>query len=291
VEVTYPAIKSVRPDATVLVGELAAGPSWQPRARKAGVPALRFVRELACVDLALRPLATRQCRSFHPLLGDGFAIHPYALGGSPARRPGGSRAETLTMGNIDQLAGLLRELAARGRIAPNLQNIYITEFGYLTRVVEPGDAPLRTPFPTVNPQAQAAWELLAHQLAWNQPQVRMFAHFLIRDTICMPGGDPFCIDWSSGYRFARGSPKPLFDALNMGLLTTPLPDGGTAVWARLGSTRARNSDQLQWRRIGGPWHAVEPGDVQSASSDGVDGIVSLTLWPLGADEYRLAIGD
>jgi hypothetical protein len=291
VEVTYPAIKSVRPDATVLVGDLAAGPPWFPRARRAGVPALRFLRELACVDSALRPLHTAQCRGFHPLLGDGFAVHPYALSGSPARRPTGNRVDTLTMGNIDQLAGLLRALAERGRIAPALQDIYVTEFGYLTRRVEPDAAPLRTPFPTVSPQYQAAWELVAHQLAWNQPQVRMFAHFLIRDTICTSGGDPFCIDWSSGYRSARGTPKPLFDALHAGLLTSPLPDGGTAVWARLGSTPARNSGTLEWRRADGPWHEVEPGDVRTYSADGPDGIVSLTLWPLDADEYRLDTGE
>ena len=291
VATTYPAIKSVRADATVLVGDLAAGPPWYPRARRAGVPALRFLRELACVDLALRPLHTAQCRGFHPLLGDGLAVHPYALSGSPARRPTGNRVDTLTMGNIDVLAGLLQELAARGRIAPALQDIYVTEFGYLTRPVEPDAAPLRTPFPTVSPQYQSAWELVAHQLAWNQPQVRMFAHFLIRDTICTSGGDPFCIDWSSGYRSARGTPKPLFDALHAGLLTSRLSDGGTAVWARLGSVHARNSAVLEYRQAGGAWQAVEPGDVRSFAGDGPDGIVSLTLWPLGADEFRLDTGD
>jgi hypothetical protein len=119
----------------------------------------------------------------------------------------------------------------------------------------------------------------------------MFAHFLMRDTICTRGGDPFCIDWSSGYRYARGTPKPLLDALRAGLLTSRLPDGGATVWARLGSTSARNSAVLEWRHRTGPWHAVEPGDVRTFAGDGPDGIVNLTLWPLDADEFRLDTGD
>jgi hypothetical protein len=289
VRIAYPAIKAVRPDATVLVGDLASGPAWDPTARKAGVPALRYLRELACVDAALRPLRTPGCAGFQPLLGDGFAVHPYALGGSPARRPGGNRAETLTMGNVDRLIGLLHTLAARGRIAPGLQDVYATEFGYLTRVVEPGAPPLSNPFPTVSPDRQAEWELLAHELAWRHPEIKLFSHFLIRDTICARDAGSECVDWSSGYRFSRGTPKPLFDSLHAGVLWHPLTGGGDEVWMRLGSPAARASAVLQYHRDGGPWRTVTPDDVRWVDGGKSDGILDAGIWPLGAIEYRVVV--
>jgi hypothetical protein len=287
VALAYPALKAERPDLVVLVGDLASGPGWDPRARKAGVPALRFVRELACVDAALRPLATPECHNFRQLRGDGFAVHPYALGGSPARRPGGNRVATLTAGNLDRLTGLLGALAARGRIAPALQAVYVTEFGYLTRVTEPGTRPLRNPFPTVSPQHQAAWELLAHQLAWAQPQVRMFAHFLVRDTLCAPGVGPECVDWSSGYRYAHGTAKPLLDSLRAGLLVEDNPDGTRTVWARMGTESARGAAVLQYETRDAVWRSIGPDDVRSYRGAGADGIVELTVRPLDAIDFRL----
>ncbi|MDQ4049029.1 MAG: glycoside hydrolase family 5 protein, partial [Actinomycetota bacterium] len=66
VAAAYPAIKSVQPGSTVLVGGLAAY-------GRGGVAPLRFLRELACVDGRLRPLARPECAGFEPVPGDGFA--------------------------------------------------------------------------------------------------------------------------------------------------------------------------------------------------------------------------
>jgi Cellulase (glycosyl hydrolase family 5) len=286
VQAAYPAVKRARPDARVLVGGLASGPPWRPRARQAGIPAMRFVREMACVDARLRPLHTPDCRDFRPVPGDGLAAHPYSLGHPPYFRPRGDRVDTLTMGNLHTLALLLRRLAVRGRIAPGLQNIYLTEFGYLTP-----DSPDQTgdhlnPFPRVSPELQAVWETWAHELAWRTPQVRMFSHFLVRDTPCVLGSGLECIDWPSGFLYSDGEAKPARSALSAGLLVRPDGPGDLAVWGRLGDLGIRNSGVLEYDE-GGQWRTVPSEDIRNFEGGGADGIFALRLRGLPADGFRI----
>ncbi len=286
VQVAYAAVKRARPDAGVLVGGLASGPPWQPHARQAGIPAMRFLREMACVDARLRPLHTHDCRDFRPVPGDGLAAHPYSLGHPPYFRPRGARKDTLTMGNLDTLALLLRRLAKRGRIAPGLQNIYLTEFGYLTP-----DSPGQTgehlnPFPRVSPERQAVWETWAHELAWQTPQVRMFSHFLVRDTSCVLGAEVECIDWPSGFLDGNGEAKPSRSALRAGLLVRPRGHGDVAVWGRLGGPGMRDSGVLEYDQ-GGEWRAVPREDIRNFKGGGADGIFALHLRGLPAESLRI----
>jgi hypothetical protein len=286
VQVAYPAVKRARPDASVLVGGLAPGQAWRPRARQAGIPAMRFLREMACVDGRLRPLHTPDCRDFRPVPGDGLAAHPYSLGSPPYFRPRGDRVDTLTMGNLDTLALLLRRLAARGRIAPGVQNIYLTEFGYLTpdRPDQTGDH--LNPFPRVSPERQAVWEAWAHELAWRTPQVRMFAHFLVRDTPCVLGSGLECIDWPSGFLYSDGEAKPSRSALRGTLLVRPEGQGDVAVWGRLGDPGQRNFGVLEYDE-GGEWRAVPREDIHDFEGGGADGIFSLRLRGLPAERLRI----
>src|SRR5690606_31254550 len=55
VRAAFPAIKSVRPDARVLVGATSSTGDDSGLERRS-TPPLRFLRELACVDAALDPL-------------------------------------------------------------------------------------------------------------------------------------------------------------------------------------------------------------------------------------------
>jgi hypothetical protein len=288
VQMAYAGVKRARPDAGVLVGGLASGQAWRPRARQAGIPAMRFLREMACVDARLRPLHTPDCRDFRPVPGDGLAAHPYSLGHPPYFRPRGDRVDTLTMGNLDTLALLLRRLAARGRIAPGLQNIYLTEFGYLTP-----DAPDQTgdhfnPFPRISPELQAVWETWAHELAWRTSQVRMFSHFLVRDTPCVLGSGVECLDWPSGFLYSDGEAKPSRSALSAGLLVRPAAQGDLAVWGRLGDPGMRNSGVLEYD-AGGEWRAVPSEGIRDFKGGGADGIFALHLRGLPADGLRIAV--
>jgi hypothetical protein len=284
----YAAVKRNRPELQVLVGGLASGPAWAPTARKAGIPALRFLREMACVDAALRPLRTPDCRDFRAVPGDGLAVHPYVLGHAPDFRPAGARADTLTIGNLDTLSGLLAGLAARGRIAPALQDVYLTEFGYLTDSPTLDGRGLRNAFPKVELDSQAIFETRAHELAWSQPRVRMFAHFLMRDTLCADDAGPECIDWPSGLRFADGTPKPVEATLEAAVYRHPRADGDVDLWGRLGSDEVRRRAVLEYLEDG-EWRAVRQDQVRRFAGGGADGIFSVRLGGLSAREFRIGV--
>jgi hypothetical protein len=192
----YPAIKEARPDATVLVGGLASGGSYDTAGLRGGVPPLAFLRELACVDGALEPITRSGCDRFEPIAGDGLSIHPYSFGASPEESGG---RDNLHLGDLGRLIDLLKALAERGRIDPKLVEIYVTEFGYKT------NPPDRS---GVSPEEQLRLWLRSEEIAASHPEVKMFAQFLIRDSVCRG-----CLYWPTGYRYADGRPKPLMEGL------------------------------------------------------------------------------
>lgn len=196
VSAAYAAIKELRPDTTVLVGGLASGGSYDSAGLRGGVPPLRFLRELACVDRQLEPLARSGCEGFRPVRGDGFSIHPYGFRTRPEESGG---RDNVHIADLGRLIELLRTLADRERIDPKLVDVYITEFGYKTNPPDPRG---------VSPQEQRRYWLRSEEIASSHPEVRMFAQFLIRDSVCEG-----CLFWPTGYRYGDGRPKPLKDAL------------------------------------------------------------------------------
>jgi Cellulase (glycosyl hydrolase family 5) len=287
----YAAVKRARPDLRVLIGSLASGPAWEPGAKRAGIPAMRFLREMACVNARLNPLDTPDCRGFRPVPGDGLAIHPYVLGHPPDHMPRGDRIDNLSMGNLGWVAALTGQLAARGRIAPALKDIYITGFGYLTGLAGPLAArPLRNPFPKVALDRQATYQTWAHELAWATPQVKMFSHFLVRDTLCAPGAGPECIDWPSGFRFAGGAPKPARATMRASLLGHPQPDGDVYLWGRLGPVDLRRAAVLEYDGGGGDWRPVAREDVRDFAGGGPDGIFAVRLSGHTSSRFRIGVG-
>lgn len=203
VDAAYPAIKEVRPDTTVLVGGLAPRGSYDTARLTGGVPPLAFVRELACVDEQLEALTRSDCRRFRPVRGDGFSIHPYGFGMPPEES---GRRDDVHIADLGRLIDLLRALAEQGRIDRGLVEVYITEFGYKT------DPPARD---GVSAEQQLRYWLRSEEIAASHPEVKMFAQFLIRDSVC-----DGCLFWPTGYRYADGRPKPL-----MGGLGSTDPDG------------------------------------------------------------------
>ena len=200
VAAAYPAMKEARPDATILVGGLAAGGSYDNAGLRGGVPPLAFLREMACVDAALEPLTRSGCNGFEPVPGDGFSIHPYSFGSRPEESGG---RDNVHMGDLGRLIELLKALADRGRIDPRLVNVYVTEFGYKTNPPDERSA--------VSPEEQRDLWFRAEEIAAAHREVKMFAQFLIRDSVCRG-----CLYWPTGYRFADGEPKPLMEGLRDG---------------------------------------------------------------------------
>lgn len=244
----YPAVREAHPGATVLVGNTSSVGSVGAGA----VPPLRFVRELACVGRDLRPRpGLPGCAGFEPIPGDGWAHHPYGMNRRPDRPLRGSHGDNATIGNVADLTSLLRRLAARGRIAPSLARVHLTEFGYETAPI--GDRP-GLPLLT-----HARWLTWAERIASRTPGVVSFAQFLLRDQPPAPvrvSDSPARAfgQYYTGLEFTDGRAKPAARAFVAGLFARRAPDGRIRLWGRLrlGPGRVAVTVQQQTRSRA-PW--------------------------------------
>ena len=198
-EAAYDAIKRVDARDLVLVGGTAA--NGRDAGPGGGIRPLRFLRELACVDAALRPLHVPECAGYRPLRADGYAQHPYGLLHDPGVTD--PAPDDVRLADLGRLRGLLDELAARGRIARGLP-IYVTEYGFESR---PPD-----PYAPFDPSAQARFHGHATYLAW-AAGASEFAQFLFRDVPPggyggRPGTRRYWSDFQTGLEDPLGGPSP-----------------------------------------------------------------------------------
>ena len=269
VAAAYPAIKAVQPRSTVLVGGLAAY-------GRGGVPPLRFLRELACVDTQLRPLARRECARFERVPGDGFAHHPYSTNTVPDRAERAATRDDAPLARLGELSKLLRALAAAGRVDPGLRDLYLTEYGYETDPPDPG-----APF---GPRRAARMWSWAEAIAAREPAVRTVAQFLVRD---LPGGAGAqrvgrLSDWQSGFLFLDGRPKPLADALAMPLHAERGAGEAVRLWGRVRPGSGRRPVRIA---------LVEPGGRRRIAFEGEtdeQGVVERTLPAGPGSRFRIA---
>ncbi|MDX6699105.1 MAG: hypothetical protein QOE65_2502 [Solirubrobacteraceae bacterium] len=218
-----PRIRAAAPRAVVLIGGTAALGTSAPSARTDQVPPLRFLRELACVDAALRPLRDGDCARFSPLPGDGWAHHPYA----PRRPPdaGDPDPDTAVLADQGRLADLLDRLHAAGRTRSRL-GLWVTEFGYETSPPDPTQP--------VSLAEQARWLPEAEAIALADPRVRSFAQFLFRDLPERPGVTERerWGDFQSGLELPDGTDKPAMRAFAYPLTASRAGPGRVRFWGR-----------------------------------------------------------
>ena len=172
VQLAYPAIKASRPDSTVLVGGTSFSGTYGGKGT-GGVPPLRFLREMACVDEDFEPLHRDGCDKFKAIPGDGWAHHPYSMQTTPGARNRDTRADDVPVAELPALADTLDRLVRMGRLSPANRNIWVTEYGYETN---PPDTDEK-----YTPGDQARFLPWAEYLAWRVPTVQSFAQFLLRD--------------------------------------------------------------------------------------------------------------
>ena len=171
-ELAYPAVKAVRPDATLLIGGTSFTGSYSGRGT-GGVPPLRFLRELACVDKRFKPLRRSGCKGFRQLPGDGWSHHPYTMEVEPDTPAKVGRPDDVPIAELPKLARTLDRLIRGGRLAHAARNIWVTEYGYET------NPPVRGWIFSEGDQARfLTW---AEYIASRTPSVRSFAQFLLRD--------------------------------------------------------------------------------------------------------------
>jgi hypothetical protein len=229
----YDALQRSSPRNVVLVGGTAATGSRTPG--RGGVAPLRFLRELACVDERLRPLAIPECRGYRPLRADGYAHHPYSRFTTPATSNPDPDAAPLA--DTARLQGLLAALAARGRLARPL-DVFQTEYAYESNPPDP-----KAPFGL---QQQAQYLSWATYLAWRDPRTRMFSQFLLRDidpeqARRQPGHRYYWNDFQTGLFFADGTPKPAVQAFRLPFWAERRQVAGHEVMVVFGGVRGARS--------------------------------------------------
>ena len=288
----YPAVKGARPDATVLIGGTSYTGAYANRG-KAGVPPLRFLRELACVDRKLKPLERSGCSAFSgPLPGDGWSHHPYSMRTEPDARNSVNRPDDVPVAELPRLAALLDALIRRGRLAPGTRPIWVTEYGYETNPPDPDEV--------YSVGDQARFLTWAEYIASRTPTVRSFAQFLLRD---LPPG-AFRVgtskqrafgQWQSGLLFENGVPKLAAYSFRAGLFAQRLSGGRLRLWGRLRIGDGPQRVVIEHRPRGASkWHPLRtagpgtPGATAEFSAEGRDAFQRFGRAPRGKDRrYRL----
>ena len=248
----YPAVKDEAPDSTVLVGGLAA------HGRRNGTPPLRFLRELACVDDRLRPVATGDCAGFKPIQGDGFAHHPYSTRTRPDGVERSASPDDVPLARMARLIGTLDRLAGAGRISPKLRNVYITEYAYESNPPDPGAR--------FNPGQAARMMAFGEALAAREPRVRTFAQFIVRDLPGTGAGGQrvgALPDWQSGLLFTDRTPKPLASVLPAPLHAEQVDPQFVRLWGRVRPGAGRRPVRIDAAPPASPWRVLFQGRTDS----------------------------
>jgi hypothetical protein len=248
----YPAVKDEQPDSVVLVGGLAA------HGRAGGVPPLEFLREMACVDRRVRPVANGECARFAPVPGDGFAHHPFATQTPPDGVERSASRDDVPLARIGRLVGELEKLAAAGRIDPKMRDVYVTEFAYESNPPDPGAL--------YTPERAARMMAFAEALAAREPRVRTFAQFLVRDLPGTSGEKSVGAlpNWQSGIKFGNGHPKPLAAVLPAPLHVERVDASFVRLWGRVRPGTGRRRIRVEKRAAApAPWRAVLDGRTDS----------------------------
>ncbi len=282
-ETAYSAIRSVRSENRVLIGGLAPTGS-KVSGHGNGVPPLEFLRTLACVNRSLKPLGVRECRGYGALHADGFAMHPYSLRVTPgqsARHP-----DNVYLADLGRLDALIASLHQLGRIESRWP-VYVTEYGYETRPPDPSAQH--------TPEQQARFLGWSTFLAHSNPNVRMFAQFLLRDID--PAGRHEHNDFQTGLLYADGRPKPAAQAFKIPLFGTYATDrNGSPGVLLYGGVRPGSKEQVvrvERRPPGaGVWEVVETvgGGCDQDSADfltDADGFFRRAAPWHGPADYRL----
>jgi hypothetical protein len=172
----YRAVKSVDPDAKVLMGELA------PTGGGKAIAPLQFLRDMF--------------KGAKPMKADGFALHPYQLTSAPGKIAG--KADDVSIGTLPRLTTALDALYKSRKLTTSSGrklNLYLTEFGYLT-------AGSRK-----QPQARIAnWLVAAIEVARRNTRVKQLLQYQLIDP-------PKTALWHSALLTRKGAPQPAYKAL------------------------------------------------------------------------------
>jgi len=182
------------------------------------VAPLAFLRGALCLDTRYR-----KARTCSALPAAGYAHHAYTKPAGPLYRP--PSRDDVTIGVLSRLTHAL-DRAARAHALRSGLSLYLTEFGIQSK-------PNR--FLGVPVAQQAEFDAISERIAYDNPRVKAFSQFLLRDDSLggRPGAsvrsDGSSTGFQTGLEYHSGKAKPLFGAFRIPLTVNRLR-GGFALW-------------------------------------------------------------
>ena len=202
---------------SVLVGETA------PRGTATAVAPLIFLRKTLCLNKSYK-----RNHSCARLPAAGYAHHPYTTPQGPFFVP--PKRNDVTIGVLSRLVTALDRAARTGAIVKHMP-IYLTEFGIQS---------VPDPYSGVSQHQQAEFQAISERLAWDQPRVKSFSQYLLRDDKPLTGvpSSKKYGGFESGLRLANGKAKLSYAAFPVPL--TALRKGNhVSLWGLARPTEAK----------------------------------------------------
>ena len=195
---------------------------------------LTFMRQALCLNASYHH--TSRCAKL-PVAG--YAHHAYTKAAGPYYVPPGRN--DVTIGVLSRLTSALDRAGRAGAIPRNLP-VYLTEFGIQS---------VPDPIYGVSQQRQAEFQAISERIAYNNPRVKWFSQYLLRDDTHKTTGPVFARypGFESGLRFANGKPKLSLRAFPVPL--SALRTGGrVSLWglARPAHTRTQVTILVRGKR-------------------------------------------
>ncbi len=208
----------------VLMGETA------PRGTGHDVAPLTFLRGALCLDASYH-----KSSSCSALPATGYAHHAYTTTAGPFFVPPGPN--DVTIGVLSRLTRALDRAARARALAPHL-GLYLTEFGIQSKP---------NPFLGVSLSLQAQFQEISEHIAYQNPRVRAFSQYLLRDDaqVSRPssGSHSGFIGFQSGLELANGRPKPALAGFRLPLVVHH-HGAGVSLWGLVRPARAATSVQI-----------------------------------------------
>jgi Cellulase (glycosyl hydrolase family 5) len=178
------------------------------------VAPLTFLRDALCLSATYK-----MASSCSKLPMAGYAHHAYTTRAGPFYVPPGPN--DVTIGVLSRLTTALTRAAAAGAI-PKGTPVYLTEFGVQSKP---------DPYLGVSLAQQAEFLGISEHIAYENPRVKLFSQYLLRDDVTLPG--PPAVAYSgfqSGLELANGTKKPAYSSWPIPLTVTRTSSTGVSLW-------------------------------------------------------------
>lgn len=195
------------------------------------VAPLVFLRGMLCLDSHYR-----RDKSCGKLTTAGYAHHAYTRRTGPTYVPPGP--SNVTIGVLSRLTRALDRAGSAGAIPKKLP-VYLTEFGIQS---------VPDTLAGVSLQQQAEFRAISERIAYDNPRVRSFSQYLLRDDDPVQGVPKIArySGFESGLRTATGKAKPSLAAFRLPLAVRS--SGSTAsVWGMVRPATGATTATLQVR--------------------------------------------